>query len=391
MVDELLARGPRRARAGRAAARPGGRGPATRGPGRRADPRRHPRRATPAGAALDGAEAVVHLAAIVGDPACARDPELSNEVNVEGSRALVADARELGRGAAGVRLHLLELRPHGRSHRADRRDRRAAPRVALRRAEGGHREGAPRVGERQRAPAAHLPALRHRLRRGPTACASTSPSTSSPATSGPTRRLEVFGERFWRPYIHVRDAARAVRTVLEAPAEKVAGKVFNAGDSDENYRKLDLVEIITGQARPRRRGVRLDVTRTRATTRSPSRRSAPSSASRCRTACPTASTRSSARSSSSASAIRTTAATGTDAVSGRPADPALRRRAGRARDRRRGGHAALRLAHHGPAHAGLRGRLRRAPRACSTPWRSRAAPPRSTWPTWPRAWGPATR
>ena len=30
--------------------------------------------------------------------------------------------------------------------------------------------------------------------------------------------LEVFGEQFWRPYVHVRDAARAVRLVLEAPA-----------------------------------------------------------------------------------------------------------------------------------------------------------------------------
>ena len=44
------------------------------------------------------------------------------------------------------------------------------------------------------------------------------------------RQLEVFGERFWRPYVHVRDAARAVRTVLEAPPEAVAGKVFNVGD-----------------------------------------------------------------------------------------------------------------------------------------------------------------
>jgi nucleoside-diphosphate-sugar epimerase len=59
------------------------------------------------------------------------------------------------------------------------------------------------------------------------------------------RHLEVFGETFWRPYIHVHDAARAVRTVFEAPEEKVAGRVFNAGHSDENYRKLDLVELIT--------------------------------------------------------------------------------------------------------------------------------------------------
>jgi nucleoside-diphosphate-sugar epimerase len=35
-----------------------------------------------------------------------------------------------------------------------------------------------------------------------------------------------------------------VRTVLEAPLEGVAGRVFNAGRSGENYRKLDLVEEI---------------------------------------------------------------------------------------------------------------------------------------------------
>jgi nucleoside-diphosphate-sugar epimerase len=51
------------------------------------------------------------------------------------------------------------------------------------------------------------------------------------------RHLEVFGELFWRPYVHVRDAARAIRTVLEAPADQVAGEVFNVGRSDENYRK----------------------------------------------------------------------------------------------------------------------------------------------------------
>jgi nucleoside-diphosphate-sugar epimerase len=61
------------------------------------------------------------------------------------------------------------------------------------------------------------------------------------------RRLEVFGEQFWRPYVHVRDAGRAIRMVLEAPGELVAGKVFNVGRSGENYRKLDLVELIRSQ------------------------------------------------------------------------------------------------------------------------------------------------
>jgi nucleoside-diphosphate-sugar epimerase len=61
------------------------------------------------------------------------------------------------------------------------------------------------------------------------------------------RTLEVFGEQFWRPYVHVRDAARGIRSVLEAPRDVVAGQVFNVGDSGENYRKLDLVEHIQRQ------------------------------------------------------------------------------------------------------------------------------------------------
>jgi nucleoside-diphosphate-sugar epimerase len=56
--------------------------------------------------------------------------------------------------------------------------------------------------------------------------------------------LVVFGEQFWRPYVHVRDAASAIALVLEAPLDLMAGEVFNVGDTGENYRKLDLVEIL---------------------------------------------------------------------------------------------------------------------------------------------------
>ena len=54
----------------------------------------------------------------------------------------------------------------------------------------------------------------------------------------------VYGEQFWRPYVHVRDAARGIRIVLEAPRRRVAGQVFNVGSTDENYRKVDLVRLL---------------------------------------------------------------------------------------------------------------------------------------------------
>jgi nucleoside-diphosphate-sugar epimerase len=197
--------------------------------------------------ALEGAEAVVHLAAIVGDPACARDPELSNDVNVEGSRALVRDARELG----VERLVFAstcsnygrmadptvpideggELRPVSLYA-----EQKVGIEKALLESENGNGHGLRPTCLRF----ATVYGVGERMRFDLTVNEFTRDLWAD-------KHLEVFGERFWRPYIHVRDAARAVRTVLDAPAEKVAGTVFNAGHSDENYRKLDLVEIITGK------------------------------------------------------------------------------------------------------------------------------------------------
>ena len=45
-------------------------------------------------AALEDVDAVVHLAAIVGDPACSRDPERTREVNLEATRALIEESRQ---------------------------------------------------------------------------------------------------------------------------------------------------------------------------------------------------------------------------------------------------------------------------------------------------------
>ena len=196
--------------------------------------------------ALDGAEAVVHLAAIVGDPACARDPELSNDVNVEGSRALVGDARELG---VERLIFASTCSNYGRM---------ADPTVAI--DEGGELRPVSLYAEQKvgiekallESGGGNGHGLRPTCLRFATVYGVGERMRFDLTVNEFTRdlwadrHLEVFGERFWRPYIHVRDAARAVRTVLEAPADKVAGTVFNAGHSDENYRKLDLVEIITG-------------------------------------------------------------------------------------------------------------------------------------------------
>ena len=58
------------------------------------------------------------------------------------------------------------------------------------------------------------------------------------------RELLIFGEQFWRPYCHVKDFSKAFITVLNSPFEKVAYNVFNVGDTKENYTKKMIVHEI---------------------------------------------------------------------------------------------------------------------------------------------------
>jgi len=194
--------------------------------------------------AFAGADAVVHLAAIVGDPACGRDPELSQEINVEGSKAVIEAAR-----AAGVQRLVFASTCSNYGRMADPTSAideqgelaplslYAEQKVQIERALLGGEFAPLKVCCLRFATVYGVaPRMRFDL---------TVNEFTRDLHLG--RDLEVFGEQFWRPYVHVRDAGGAVRTVLEAPEERIAGRVYNAGNSDENYRKMDLVEIIHGK------------------------------------------------------------------------------------------------------------------------------------------------
>jgi nucleoside-diphosphate-sugar epimerase len=195
-------------------------------------------------AALEGAEAVVHLAAIVGDPACALDPALSNEVNVDASAALVQDAKD-----AGVQRMVFASTCSNYGRMED-------PTVPITE-EGELRPvslyAEQKVGIENAMLRDDLNGLKPTCLRFATVYG-VAPRMRFDLTVNEFTRdlwadkeLEVFGEQFWRPYVHVRDAARSVRTALEAPEDKVAHEVFNVGRSGENYRKLDIVEVIQSQ------------------------------------------------------------------------------------------------------------------------------------------------
>jgi nucleoside-diphosphate-sugar epimerase len=195
-------------------------------------------------AALEGVDAVVHLAAIVGDPACARDPETSYQVNVEATLGLVADVE-----AAGVERFVF-------ASTCSNYGRMANPTVPI--DEDGELRPVSLYAEQKVQIERML--MSEDLGRVRATCLrfatvyGVAPRMRFDLTVNEftrdlwaERRLEVFGEQFWRPYVHVRDAARAVVTVLDAPQNTLAKGVFNVGRTDENYRKIEIVEEIRRQ------------------------------------------------------------------------------------------------------------------------------------------------
>ena len=192
-------------------------------------------------AVLEDVDAVVHLAAVVGDPACKREPEQAREVNLEATRSLLAASR-----AAGVSRFLFASTcsnygkmEDGAGYVSEDWDLRPVSLYA------------------ETKVAAELEVLDATDDGFATTCLrfatvyGTSPRMRFDLTVNEFTRdafvngeLVVYGEQFWRPYIHVRDAARAIVTVLDAQAEGVSGDVFNVGNTQENYRKQDLVELL---------------------------------------------------------------------------------------------------------------------------------------------------
>lgn len=195
--------------------------------------------------ALEGQDGVVHLAAIVGDPACARNEDLAREVNLTASLALL---RRCGESGVQRVVFASTCSNYGRMRDSDAyvdEESELAPvslyaetKVAVERALLASAANGTCVTPLRFATVFGVsPRMRFDL--------TVNEFTRDLITK---RRLQVFGEQFWRPYIHVRDAARAIARVLEAPRENVHREVFNVGSTKENYQKKQLVELIVPHA-----------------------------------------------------------------------------------------------------------------------------------------------
>jgi len=189
---------------------------------------------------LNDVEAVIHLAAIVGDPACAKQPQLAISTNLDGSINLLKAANN----SYSVKNFIFAStcsnygKMEGNSYVTEESPLKPVSLYAELKVkfeeimlDGEYRKNFYPTALRFATAYGISPRMRFDL---------TVNEFTKDAALG--RELTIFGEQFWRPYCNVEDLANACILVLESEPEKVYKNVFNVGDTSENYQKKMLAE-----------------------------------------------------------------------------------------------------------------------------------------------------
>jgi nucleoside-diphosphate-sugar epimerase len=187
---------------------------------------------------MQGINAVVHLGAIVGDPACELDKELTTEVNLSATRMVAEVAKLCGVerfvfastcSVYGACDETLDERSHTKPISHYGNTKLAAERVLLQMSQQGFSPTILRF--------ATIYGLSGRTRFDLVVNLLTAKAKIEGV-------ITVHGGNQWRPFVHVDDAALAVATALDAPLELVGSQIFNVGSDEQNYTIQDVGEIV---------------------------------------------------------------------------------------------------------------------------------------------------
>lgn len=188
--------------------------------------------------AIAGVDAVLHLGAIVGDPACAINEDFTIRTNFDATRMLAEVCKQ-----TGVRRFIFASTCSVYGASDDMLDESAALNpVSL---YANTKIAAERALLKMRDMAFAPVILRFATAYGhsyrPRFDLVVNLLTAKAVTDG---QITIHGGEQWRPFVHVDDIARACILAMEAPEEKVAGETFNVGSDEQNHRLSELGAII---------------------------------------------------------------------------------------------------------------------------------------------------
>jgi nucleoside-diphosphate-sugar epimerase len=192
---------------------------------------------------LAGCDAVVHLAELSNDPLGQNKPAVTHEINHKGSVRLAEAARK-----AGVHrfVYTSSCSVYG-AGTGDFLDETAPPNPQTAYAECkvlverdvGRMAGTDFCPVFLRNATAYGPSPRMRF---------DIVINDLCALAWTTKRIAMVSDGSpWRPVVHVDDICEAVSCALAAPESAVRGKIFNVGQTSENYRVRELAEIVAAE------------------------------------------------------------------------------------------------------------------------------------------------
>lgn len=188
--------------------------------------------------AVRGAESVIHLAAIVGDPACEQNREAALETNFAATRMLIEIAK--GHGVSRL-LFASSCSVYGATDtEVDEND--AVRPISL---YGQTKVDSERALRDAKSDTFHPTILRFATAFGlsyrPRFDLVVNLLTAKAVQEGV---VTIYNGQQWRPFIHVRDLVEATLQVLETPARLVSGEIFNVGDKNLNHTLSQVADTI---------------------------------------------------------------------------------------------------------------------------------------------------
>jgi nucleoside-diphosphate-sugar epimerase len=185
-----------------------------------------------------GADAVVHLGGLVGDPSCAMDSDLTVAINLRATAMIAEVARGLG-----VRrlVFASSCAVYGAGEGVLDEESPLLPVSIYARTKADSEALLMAAADERFSPTALRFGTFYGLSPRPRFDLVVNLLVAKAVREG---TISIFGGSQWRPFLHVEDGTDAIIRCLEAPVAAVHGQAFNVGSDEQNHTLAQVGEII---------------------------------------------------------------------------------------------------------------------------------------------------